>query len=516
MNRYEIEKNKKDKKDFAKIIEKYHAYKSNKMNLLSVADEVSDSIYVVDKNGVFIDANKNFEKIVGMKKKELIGMNMNEVWDKIIYTSEEAFIEINPENKMPIMALISGNMKKGLKGKKPKPVGLIALEEKRKVSVITRILRRNMTVIMTGIPFFDENKEIEWVITVIRDISQFMQLEEKLEIFENSKEAYINELKYLRKSQMETELIGESREIEEIKRYIQKVSKTDVTVLITGETGAGKEVVAREIYKNSLRKDGPYIKINCAAIPEMLLESELFGYEKGAFTGAQHKEKLGLFEVANGGTILLDEIGEMPIMLQAKLLRVLQDKEFLRVGGTTPVKVDVRVIAATNQNLFEQIKKGLFRQDLYFRLNVFPINLLPLRQRKEDIKVLAYYFLNKSNKKYNRNKKFEKNAVVELESYNWPGNVRELQNIIDRLVLINEEEVITENHVISVLGKNTELYGVSGNNLNLKESVNMLEKNIIEKALKKYGSTYKAAEVLGIKQSTVVKKAKVLGIKNWR
>jgi transcriptional regulator with PAS, ATPase and Fis domain len=498
------------------VMEKGTTYKRNLIDIFAIANIVSDGIYVVDKNRLIVDVNKCFADTIGIEEAKLIGRNMQFVWDEEIYNKEEAFIVLDHKDKMPMMAMVNQIDNSKLKSKRPRAIGLMALEEKKEVSVITRIERKNKTVIMTGIPFFDESGEVLFVITVIRDVTEFIKLREKLEALENDKEIYLNELKYLRESQMQTDLVGKAEGVEKIRNIIKQVAKTDVAVLITGETGSGKEVVAREIYKNSIRKNGPYIKVNCAAIPEALLESELFGYEKGAFTGAQNKNKLGLFQMATGGTILLDEIGEMPLKLQSKLLRVLQEKEITRVGGANSIKVDVRVIAATNQNLQEQIKKGVFREDLYYRLNVFPISLLPLRERREDISILTYHFLEICSKKYNKSKNIEKRAVEALELYDWPGNVRELQNIIERLMVINDEPIIKKTDIVNTLGKGALFSGIIDNsNLNLKEAVNSLEKDIIEKALKKYGSTYKAAAVLGIDQSTVVKKAKVLGIKEW-
>lgn len=488
--------------------------KNARLDIFHIASALGDGIYVIDKNGKITEVNKIFLEIVGVSRDKLIGEHMQTIWDEKIYKEEEAVVVLDNKDKLPSMALINGIHTKKFKTKVPKPIGLMVLEEKKEISVITRIERRKKTVIMTGVPFFDENREVEFVVTAIRDVSEFIKLKERLETLESDKELYINELKYLRESQMKTDLVGNTLGINKIIDTIKQVANTDATILITGETGVGKEVVAREVYKNSSRKNGPYIKVNCAAIPENLLESELFGYEKGAFTGAGQKEKLGLFQMANNGTILLDEIGEMPIKLQSKLLRVLQEKEITRVGGTNPIKIDVRVIAATNQNLHDQVKKGLFREDLYYRLNVFPIKILPLRERKEDISILSNHFADKFNKKYNRNKKLEKDAIKALEHYKWPGNIRELENIIERLIVINNKFVITTEDVVNALGNEgfSDEF-VFDENITLKEAVNLLEKNMIEKALKKYGSTYKAADVLGITQSAVVKKAKALGIK---
>ncbi|HUW64582.1 MAG TPA: sigma 54-interacting transcriptional regulator, partial [Spirochaetia bacterium] len=276
----------------------------------------------------------------------------------------------------------------------------------------------------------------------------------------------------------------------------------------------GKEIVGNEIHKNSPRRDYPYIKVNCAAIPETLLESELFGYERGSFTGAGNRDKLGLFELANYGTILLDEIGEMPISLQSKLLRAVQEKEINRIGSSKPIKLDVRVIAATNQNLEDRVAGGKFRQDLYYRLNVVPIRVSPLRSRLEDIPILANHFVEKYNQKHKAKKRIDILAVDVMQQYNWPGNVRELENIIEQLVVIIKEPEIGPEHIVKIIDskKLSPSYG-DKSNLTLKEAVDAVERQMIQKALKTYGSTHKAAPILGVSQPTVLRKARKLGIR---
>lgn len=305
--------------------------------------------------------------------------------------------------------------------------------KRKKVTALSTILTNNKKVLITGNPFFDDKGEVTQVMTVMRDLTELIKLKDKLEKIEKKNEKYLNELSYFRNKLLKsTNLIGESMKMKEVKELIKYIAKTEATILITGETGCGKEVVSKEIHDRSNRKDSPYIKVNCAAIPDTLIESELFGYDKGAFTGALNKEKLGMFEMANKGTILLDEIGDMPLNLQSKLLRVLQEKEILRVGGTKSIKLDVRVIASTNQHLDELVKMGKFREDLYYRLNVVPIKIPHLRERKEDIPILVHSFLTRLNTKYGKEKSFDSESMEALESYNWPGNVRELQNVIER------------------------------------------------------------------------------------
>jgi transcriptional regulator with PAS, ATPase and Fis domain len=258
--------------------------------------------------------------------------------------------------------------------------------------------------------------------------------------------------------------------------------------------------------------------VNCAAIPKDLIESELFGFEKGAFTGATQR-RIGLFEQANGGTLLLDEIGEMPMQLQAKLLRVLQENEVTRIGGTEKKRIDVRIIAATNKNLLEEIQKGAFRSDLYYRLNVFPIELPPLRFRENDIIMLADYFLSKFNAQYGSKKEFSPQAVQALKQYRWPGNARELKNFIERLIILAPQNIITSAIVLNLMNEHLDDKIISGpsdeNEIPLKDAVDNFEREVIRRALQKHKSTYKAAKALKTSQPTIVRKAKALNITGW-
>lgn len=295
----------------------------------------------------------------------------------------------------------------------------------------------------------------------------------------------------------------------EAMELIDNIASTDVTVLITGESGTGKEVLADEIYHRSRRNNKPFIKVNCAAIPEELLESELFGYEGGAFTDARKSGKIGLFELANEGTILLDEIGEMQLSLQAKLLRVLQTKEIRRIGGDKPIMLDIRVMASTNKDLQEEIKKGKFREDLYYRLNVVPILVKPLRERKEMIPDLTMGFLNKYNKKYNKNAVVQEEVMKLLTEYKWPGNIRELENLIERMVVINNDGIIKYSSIASILESEINQDDCSDTRT-LKDMVERLEKDVIKKSIKKYGSVNKAASYLGLSQPALWKKCDIV------
>ena len=456
-------------------------YKERRIDAFTIGDAVSDGICLVNNNGIVTAINKGYTDLTGIKEKEIIGKNINSFLDKDCFNNE---------------------------------MSQLVMEQKKKISSLSTIDKNNKKILITGFPFFNEKGEVTQVLTVMRDLTELLKLRDKLESMEKKSEKYLNELNYLRNKQKQrVNLIGESLKMKELKELVSYVAKTDATILITGETGCGKEVVSNEIHDKSNRKNEPYIKVNCAAIPDSLIESELFGYDKGAFTGAQNKEKLGMFELANGGTILLDEIGEMPLNLQSKLLRVLQEKEVMRVGGVKSIKLDVRVIAASNQILSELIKSGKFREDLFYRLNVVPIKIPPLRERKDDISILSYTFLEKFNLKYGKEKSFGDMAISAFEQYDWPGNVRELQNVIERLLVVDDESHITYSNIINIIGKNKNVVHFTNHTLTLREAVDALEKEMIELALKNYGSTYKAAKVLGVTQPTVFRKAKALGVK---
>jgi transcriptional regulator with PAS, ATPase and Fis domain len=296
-------------------------------------------------------------------------------------------------------------------------------------------------------------------------------------------------------------IIGSSASMRNIFTQIIKVASTDSTVLISGESGTGKELIASSIYEHSMRKGKPFIKINCVAIPEGLLESELFGHERGSFTGATEQKK-GKFEIANNGTIFLDEIGDMPLATQAKLLRVLQEKEFERVGGTNLIRVDIRFIAATNKKLPEMIKKGTFREDLYFRLNVFSISIPALRERKEDIPLISNYFLESLPKPA----KLSTSALQELIGYSWPGNIRELRNILEQASILSENGIIELHHLPGALLKQNSQSVVNNlsDDMALDAKLELMEKEIIIAALKKTrGIQVKAANILGINQRSL-------------
>ncbi|MFH1594120.1 MAG: sigma-54 dependent transcriptional regulator [Candidatus Omnitrophota bacterium] len=308
-------------------------------------------------------------------------------------------------------------------------------------------------------------------------------------------------------------IIGKSEKMNDIYKIVEKVARNDATILIFGESGTGKEMIARALHSHSARGEKPFIAVNCASIPENLIESELFGHEKGAFTDAV-SQKLGMFELANEGTILLDEISDLRLNIQAKLLRVLEEREIRRVGGTKVIKVDVRIISATNVDLASAMREGRFRKDLYYRLDVVPIELPPLRHRKEDIPLLAKHFLTMYNKAFKKEiKGFTEEAIRRLIEYQWPGNVRELKNIIERLVALTDEDVIADKDlpfdifIKTALAKNLRSGG------SYKEALRDFEKEYIETILEKTnGNKAKTARILGLHRNALFNKVKKLGI----
>lgn len=435
-----------------------------------------DGIYITDGEANTIFLNRAYEKITGMKKKEMLGKNMK-------------YLEKN--------------------GCISKSCTLIVLKCKKSIT-IQQSFKTGKKVLVSSSPIFDENGNITIVVTNVRDITELYELKEQLEKNKELTKKYYSQVEAMRNQLLNfSDIIAEDDKMLSILEVAKKVAKVDTTVLLLGETGVGKEVIAKYIHKNSKRSDKSFIKINCGAIPENLIESELFGYERGAFTGANKDGKIGLFELADTGTIFLDEVGELPLDMQVKLLRVLQEGEIKRVGGIKNIKVDVRIIAATNRNLEEMVKKKVFREDLYYRLNVIPIIILPLRERKLDIEPLIKHFLYMFNKKYDFNKQITSGAVDSLKKYDWPGNVRELKNIIERVVIMSHgDKILRSDLPIKEVWSSSQQIGIESRNITLKEAVENLEKNLIESAFEECGNVRAAAKELGIDASTLVRKRK--------
>ncbi|ADD03040.1 PAS modulated sigma54 specific transcriptional regulator, Fis family [Thermoanaerobacter italicus Ab9] len=441
----------------------YELLKNTSIAYEKIFNSIGSGLIVTDENGAIMIFNKAAESITGINMDQAIGKKIQEVVQDI---------------------KIADVLKTGKE------------EMNKKLKIGTNVVLTNITPICT-------DQKIEGAVIVFYDFPQIEYLE--------------NELKRNRKLDKAFDIIiGNSGKLKDALTIASKAAETDSTVLIRGESGTGKELVANAIHYASKRKDKPFIRVNCAAIPVTLLESELFGHERGAFTGAV-TQKIGKFELADGGTIFLDEIGDIPPEIQIKLLRVIQEKEFERVGGIKTIKVDVRIIAATNKDLEKAIKEGTFREDLYYRLNVIPVILPPLRERRGDIPLLVEHFIEKLNKKLNKNvKKVTKKAMQALIYYDWPGNIRELENIIERCITLsdndyidykdlphyirNESAVISDDDII-YLGENNEL-------LTMEE----YERKIIKAALQRYKSFNKAGKVLGLTHKTIAAKARKFGL----
>lgn len=392
-----------------------------------------------------------------------------------------------------------------------------ALREGRTVNSIQKVSTTGKEVFVTGNPIFDADGKVARVVTNVRDLTELNRLNKELHESKLLASRYQTELSRLIVEQLSKEkVIAKSPGMMEIFNLAVRAAQTDATVLILGESGVGKEVLSRVIHNASSRAGiGTFVQINCGAIPENLLESELFGYEGGAFTGASREGKPGMFEIADRGTLLLDEIGDLPTNLQVKLLRVLQEHEMFRIGGTKPIKLDVRIIAATNQNIWERVQEGVFREDLFYRLNVLPIEVPPLRARKEDILLLAMHFIQLYNEKYRVEKRLDPACLPILESYSWPGNVRELQNVLERLLVLTDGDIIEAEQVQKQLTKfgNRSHSPISVNELMpIQEAKEMLEKKLISMAFEAYPSIRKAAEALGIDHSNILRKAAKYGL----
>ena len=400
---------------------------------------------------------------------------------------------------------------------KNEPITVRALREGRIVTSVQNI-STGKEVLVTGNPIFDDDGNVVRVVTNVRDLTELNRLNKELNESKLLASRYQTELSQLIIERLSKDaIIAKSPGMVEIFNLAVRAAQTDATVLILGESGVGKEVLARVIHNASSRANaGTFVQINCGAIPENLLESELFGYEPGAFTGANREGKPGMFEIADRGTLLLDEIGDLSINLQVKLLRVLQEQEIYRIGGTKPIKLDVRIIAATNQNIWERVQEGTFREDLFYRLNVLPMEVPPLRERKEDILPLALNFIQLYNEKYGVEKRLDPKALPVLESYGWAGNVRQLQNVLERLLVITDGEMIEAGQVQEQLTKfgNRFQSPITVNQLvPIQEAKELLEKKLISMAFDSYPSVRKAAEALGLDHSNILRKAAKYGLR---
>lgn len=368
-------------------------------------------------------------------------------------------------------------------------------------------------VFCVGNPIFTEDAQLERIVIASRDLTELTRLQRELEKTRKQGESYRRQLELLQQGNRDASgarLVYASPQMDDVMAEVRKVAQFGITSLLIGESGVGKEVIADLVHSLSDRSKHPFIKINCAAIPESLLESELFGYEKGAFSGASQQGKKGLFIKAHKGTLFLDEISELPLGLQAKLLRALQDREVYSVGGTTPIKFDVHIVAASNVRLEQMVAAGKFRADLFYRINVYPIEIPPLRDRKADIGVLLNHYLFRFNQTYQRDLRFSSPAIDLLEGYEFPGNVRELQNIVQRAAIKTEGDIIDVEVMERMLQPGERRRPQEGERFQqvvpLRRALEQVEEELITLAVRRYNSTTQAARALGISQSSVSRK----------
>lgn len=499
-------------------------------------------IYSFDKEGLFT-LSHHIENL----NKRMNSKNVQKLFELIISTSQdglyvcdregntllvnEALLEITNIDKE---TFYSYNLEELIRLKiLPKSCAYKTLQTQKKENMIIDYYHGKKAV-LTSTPVFDQEGKIFCVVSNVRDITELNNLHKQLEQSNRLKTEY-EEILFDHHRLLQTfdsSLIYKSSEMEDIVSLANKLASTDSPILLLGESGSGKDVLARYIHQKSKRK-GKFIKVNCAAIPGDLFESELFGYEKGAFTGA-NTIKQGLFELANHGTIYLDEIGDMPLKLQVKILNIIEEKKVRRISGKYDFPVNTRIIAATNVDLERMVEEKKFRKDLYFRLNVLPITLPPLRERKSDIPILTFYFLHKLNKKYNENKRIDPNVIDQFLTYDWPGNVRELSNIVERMFHMSDTDLIDETVIpesireffrLNLFKQNislSEQISSSSHWINrvqetnyvlpLKQAISTFEKQYLVNVINKYDTLQETANALQISLSTLMRKKRKYNI----
>ena len=446
-------------------------------DLMGMIENSYDALTILDGEGRHLHLSPAFERVTGTKIADILGRKMDEV--------------------------------PGEKGTDPGASAKV-IETGRAQTVIVNT-RHGRQVLSTAVPVFDQNGAIVRIYCNLRDITELNQLKARFEQSQTLVSKYLVELHEVKQHQtMQSQFVAHSSRMKQILEVAHRIARVDATVLILGESGVGKELVARIVHEASPRAEtGTFVKINCGAIPGDLLESELFGYDGGAFTGAGKDGKPGYFEIADNGTLLLDEIGDLPLKLQVKILSVLQDQEVTRLGGTRPKKVDVRIIAATNRDLETMVATGAFREDLFYRLNVVPLFIPALRERREDIPFLLVHYLDVYNRKYGLYVRMSKEVIDSLCAYRWPGNVRELANLVERLAVTTNEQVLLPEHLPAryVCEAGQEDGIVHGS---LRQEVEKFELGLIKKTLDGSTTLEEVAVKLGISLSTLTRRIRML------
>ncbi|OPY87729.1 MAG: Nif-specific regulatory protein [Smithella sp. PtaU1.Bin162] len=449
-------------------------------HLRDIFDSLTDGVIVLDRHARIVLTNPTFCKLIGSTIEHCTGKETRELIAEGLYDRSVVYETV--ETGKEVAAIV-------------------------KTGTGVELLSRSRVV-------HDSDGKVKFVVVTATPISVLSNLRVEFERQHRLSDLYLRELEHLRKLLLVDEgFIFESREMKSLLDVIKRVAPLDFTVLITGESGVGKEVLAKTIHNNSHRKN-IFIPVSIPSIPDNLLESELFGYKGGAFTGSLRKGKIGLFEVAQGGTLFLDEVGDIPYPMQVKLLRTIETGEITRVGCTKPTKLDVRIIAATNRDLQAMVKKGTFREDLFYRLNVVPIKIKPLRERQEDIEPLCHYFIRNINNRYGLNKYLSVHALQELRKHNWPGNVRELRNVLERLVTKSDVNCISEEDVRSVISSAMEDHQAQETDIQalpaLKEYEVFEQSRILDALKQADGNKSRAAELLGMTRTKFYRKLKSL------
>ncbi|MBS9775611.1 MAG: sigma 54-interacting transcriptional regulator [Fusobacterium sp.] len=442
-----------------------------------------DGIYVTDGKGNTIFINKAYEELTGLSIKDLQGKNMETLVEEGLFDE-------------------SGS--------------LSAIRSRKKIT-ISQKLKSGKSIFVTSSPVFNEKGEIVYVVTNVRDMRELERMEQQFKRTKELAEKYKKELDFIKQKEKK-EAITNNKDMLNILNMLEMTAKFNTSILLEGETGTGKSYMAKKIHENSLRKDERFIEVNCGAIPKNLIESELFGYEAGTFTGADKNGKKGLFELANNSTLFLDEISELPLDMQVKLLKVLETGYVIRLGGNKPIPIDVRIITASNKNLKSLVEKNEFRKDLYYRINVVKVCLPPIRERKEDIVLIAMNFLKQFNKTYGLDKRISENVFKYFMEYNWPGNIREIKNIVEQLVVVSQEEEIKANILPNELLNRQEITYDSKTTIickkcderyykmNLKDATTEFQREVIEKLMRELKSQRKVAEHLDVNPSTITRK----------